>query len=353
MGRWYITDDIIMVNEFKMYVGTYRKYNDGNLYGRWITINGMSWEQFLDKCGKLHSDEVDPEYMIQDSELPDGFPHQEWYSPKEWEELQEAITEANKPQVEIIDYSEKAIAVVGNTVPIKDSLKKLGGKFNPRLSCGAGWIFSKKSLDKVQALLGGSTSVSASTSVTSTIEEKSLIEEYIEEMKKFYPTDKTMWDYFRKETSAVVKLSNGMYLPLDKPKIETNFWFAESDMGTAPTMEEAIHSCEVMKTSEQAFINANTREMRDSIKSLEGSNWYCLKRKYPAKNGVEFNVAKLLSLSAASYYDGEEISLSSEDRTLIIEAKKRELEKFRKRLNTYLKRYGLSKVSARTYWADR
>lgn len=55
--------------------------------------------------------------------------------------------------VQIIDYSEKAIAVIGDTKPIKDQLKALGGKFNFRLSCGAGWIFSKKHLSAVQNLI--------------------------------------------------------------------------------------------------------------------------------------------------------------------------------------------------------
>lgn len=45
--------------------------------------------------------------------------------------------------VQIIDYSEKAIAVVGETRAIKDTLKTLGGRFNAHLTCGAGWIFSK------------------------------------------------------------------------------------------------------------------------------------------------------------------------------------------------------------------
>ena len=45
--------------------------------------------------------------------------------------------------IQIIDYSEKAIAIVGDTRAIKDTLKTLGGRFNSHLSCGAGWIFSK------------------------------------------------------------------------------------------------------------------------------------------------------------------------------------------------------------------
>lgn len=54
---------------------------------------------------------------------------------------------------QIILYSEKAIAVIGETKPIKDRLKALGGKFNPRLKCGAGWIFPRTKLDTVTAAL--------------------------------------------------------------------------------------------------------------------------------------------------------------------------------------------------------
>ena len=45
--------------------------------------------------------------------------------------------------LQIINYSEKAIAIVGETRAIKETLKNLGGRFNSHLSCGAGWIFSK------------------------------------------------------------------------------------------------------------------------------------------------------------------------------------------------------------------
>ena len=45
--------------------------------------------------------------------------------------------------IQIINYSEKAIAIIGETRAIKDTLKNLGGRFNAHLTCGAGWIFSK------------------------------------------------------------------------------------------------------------------------------------------------------------------------------------------------------------------
>ncbi len=50
----------------------------------------------------------------------------------------------------IVDYSDKAFAVIGETKAIKDTLKALGGRFNMYLSCGAGWIFSKRHLDAVK-----------------------------------------------------------------------------------------------------------------------------------------------------------------------------------------------------------
>lgn len=55
--------------------------------------------------------------------------------------------------LQIIDYSEKAIAIVGETRAIKETLKSLGGRFNNRLSCGAGWIFPKSKEATIKATL--------------------------------------------------------------------------------------------------------------------------------------------------------------------------------------------------------
>lgn len=59
--------------------------------------------------------------------------------------------------IEVVDYSEKAIAVFGDTKAIKEQLKELGGRFNPSLNYNgekrAGWIFSKKQADKVKELI--------------------------------------------------------------------------------------------------------------------------------------------------------------------------------------------------------
>lgn len=72
-------------------------------------------------------------------------------------ELPEATEQAAEPlpvepgKLQFVDYSEKAFAVVGDTKPVKDKLKELGGSFNFRLTCGAGWIFPKTKFETVKA----------------------------------------------------------------------------------------------------------------------------------------------------------------------------------------------------------
>ena len=75
-------------------------------------------------------------------------------------------TEAQQPtatadlsalSLEIVEYSEKAIAVFGDTKPIKDVLKNLNGLFRANLTYKgerrAGWIYSKKQETKVREAL--------------------------------------------------------------------------------------------------------------------------------------------------------------------------------------------------------
>lgn len=58
----------------------------------------------------------------------------------------------------LVDYSEKAIALFGDTKPIKDALSDLGGRFNERLTYRgekrAGWVFPKAKEMQVRELIG-------------------------------------------------------------------------------------------------------------------------------------------------------------------------------------------------------
>lgn len=53
----------------KVYVSTYKKYNKGSLYGKWLTLSDYSdKEEFYEACKELHKDEKDPEFMFNDWE---------------------------------------------------------------------------------------------------------------------------------------------------------------------------------------------------------------------------------------------------------------------------------------------
>lgn len=80
--------------------------------------------------------------------------------------LSGATAERSDKQVEtvvqgdfiLVDYSDKAIALFGDTKPIKAELSALGGRFNSRLTYDgekrAGWIFQKSKEEQVRRLIG-------------------------------------------------------------------------------------------------------------------------------------------------------------------------------------------------------
>jgi hypothetical protein len=74
--------------------------------------------------------------------------------------------ESNTPNVEVtnkqnklrlVKYSEKAYALFGETKPLRNQLKEIGGKFNPYLKENGekspGWIFSAKKLEQLTELV--------------------------------------------------------------------------------------------------------------------------------------------------------------------------------------------------------
>lgn len=72
-----------------IYVGTYRKYNDGSLFGMWLDLeNFTDAEEFFEVCRALHADEEDPEFMFQDYQ---GFPSSMYYESMCEDEVQDIL----------------------------------------------------------------------------------------------------------------------------------------------------------------------------------------------------------------------------------------------------------------------
>ena len=89
----------------RIYVGTYAKYNNGNLFGKWLDLEAYSdKEEFLKACAELHSDEDDPELMFQNWEgIPDGMVSECSVSPECWD-LIEAYSQHDEEAVNAYIY---------------------------------------------------------------------------------------------------------------------------------------------------------------------------------------------------------------------------------------------------------
>ncbi|MBM5783052.1 MAG: hypothetical protein FJ368_06520 [Pelagibacterales bacterium] len=73
------------------------------------------------------------------------------------EEPRKQVENLKAEGLELVDYSEKAVALFGNTKEIKEKLKEIGGRFNPFLTKNgekmAGWVFSKSKENELKLLI--------------------------------------------------------------------------------------------------------------------------------------------------------------------------------------------------------
>lgn len=72
----------IDISQAQIYVGTYKKYNEGSIFGKWLQLSDYSDKmEFYNACRELHADENDPEFMFQDYEnIPKGLINESWIS---------------------------------------------------------------------------------------------------------------------------------------------------------------------------------------------------------------------------------------------------------------------------------
>ena len=341
----------------KVYVGTYKKYNEGSINGGWLNLADYpKYGDFLAACRKLHKDERDPEFMIQDCEgFPDGLGCMEWLSESEFNDVKKAMDE--KPNLSIVVYSEKSFLVKGDTRPIKDDLKKLGGLWFKKESA---WLFSNKKREAVEAYINGA-AITEKDEKTDKFTDKELLEEYMKEWEKVWK-DKGMLDYERKKFSSAIRLENGGILYFEKLTIENKFCF--HDEGEQYEQYKELHSDE--ERMADYFKAMNLRDYDKAIKGLAklenwegdyyGLTWYIQRESYCSQtehlNLFKYHAFREYDVTNnPSMYEGAE-KMTETDRKAIVKALKHERDKFEKRLDAYLKRYGISKLHTWTYWAD-
>lgn len=338
----------------KVYVGTYGKYNSGSLSGGWLDLaDYKSYSEFLAACHRLHKNERDPEFMIQDSEgFPDGLDCMEWISESDFNDVKLAMKEEQqeeqgKPAINIIEYSEKAFAVVGDTKAVKDALKKMGGSFNSRLSCGCGWIFSNKKREQVEAFLNGQGAATAKAAETKT-EKSNKFTQWLDEYFTIPGTDK---NFSKKEYVGAIKI-NGFYNLIRKESIETKFCF--HDEGPNYELYKSLTSREEKMAA--YFKAENLANYDNKIEHIVKGERYSGDNRiwFKESESQEYCIKQFyINYEQRSWSGAQEGTLcNEEERNLILEGLRFARKEMEKRLDTYLKRYGISKLHTWTYWAD-
>lgn len=92
-----------MTGEAGLYVGTYKKYNEGSLFGMWIDLEQFAdAEDFFEVCRQLHGDESDPEFMFQDFQ---GFPEEFYHESMSVDDVQKILDylQLSEDEREILD----------------------------------------------------------------------------------------------------------------------------------------------------------------------------------------------------------------------------------------------------------
>ena len=88
------------LDTFSIYVGTYKKYNEGSIFGKWLKLSDYSdFEELQNAMHELHKDEEEPEFHFQDYECSQFFINQnlicEGYISREIYEIAEKIDNSN------------------------------------------------------------------------------------------------------------------------------------------------------------------------------------------------------------------------------------------------------------------
>ena len=168
--------------------------------------------------------------------------------------------------------------------------------------------------------------------------------------------DKKMVDYCVKKAGCIVELVNGDIVAIEKPSIKKDFCFGYSDSRyDTEDYDRANNMAEHARKSTEYFLEQNMKDINETIDSLEGKGSYRWEWRVAIPYYGQPKDSKLKSILCVDCYEsrGKEYPLlEGEDLQRVIEGYKVVKADFEKRLNTYLKRYGLSKVNSWSYWQD-
>jgi len=168
--------------------------------------------------------------------------------------------------------------------------------------------------------------------------------------------DAHMVDFCVKKAAYIVELSSGDIVALEKPTMKKDFCFGYSDSRyDTEDFDRAQAMARHARTNEDYFLSENLHELDNEIQRLESNEWnswdyYICIPYYGQPESSQLKAIKTFYRheSQAEKYQ----KLTGADRQQVAEAYKIIRANFEKQLRAYLKRYGLSKVRAWSYWQD-
>lgn len=179
--------------------------------------------------------------------------------------------------------------------------------------------------------------------------ESKVNDKFVEEMKRVWGNNQGMIDYCIKDAFEIVELDNGLIFQISKPRMETSFCFGYGQFGMSTVDEEEGASEKARAVREfENFKNANIKSNFDwLLKRIEEGRYYV----------VEFDGGKnLVGIADENswHFDINKTAgqITDNDRKKLKDAYERAVKRFEKRLETYWKRYGASKLKVWTYLVD-
>ncbi len=177
--------------------------------------------------------------------------------------------------------------------------------------------------------------------------------------------DERMQKYCIGKASVAAVLSDGKVFVIEKPSIEKDFCFGYGMylQATDEEINRAEDMAEYARTDVKYFLDKNMKHfngwlktLNQHISDLENYGYtnhpimYC--SKYGNPNSKLIGISTIHLCDVEFYKNQGFQELSKEDVKIILEAYEQARNLFAKRLQTYLKKYGLSQLNVWTYLSD-
>ena len=184
--------------------------------------------------------------------------------------------------------------------------------------------------------------------------QKLLREEYRVMLDDVWSGHEGMTEHCMKTTDLLVKLDNRKMIAIQKPSIETHFCFGYRLSKTdTEEFDKANTMARFASRSEEYFMKENLSKLNDTINFYsDKTNELYLVNHYRSQPNDTLKAIATFRYRNHPDDMSDYTLVTDSQREVIVQAYKEERKRFTKRLNSYLKRYSMSKVKTWSYWED-